>query len=287
MPPQTLKKGSKGLNLENWKVFSMGGKHMFTCGERKAEWYLNKKLAKLIGENEIQLTFKPKGYGFEEGEVFGLAGRVIQCVVTGEENDLQRHHIVPYCYRRWFPEEYKSKNHHDVVLVTYKIHEQYERQATIEKDQIAEDFGVKTLNEYNLEYTKILCEFSNERTKMLSRLHSIFKSYDIIPVDVIYDIFELVSKYSGINVEIIAKFNFIQLYKLYLLLKENFEKEFDKFKENKQVEFDHGYHVVKQLDTHEKIREFVIRWRKHFVNTMKPKYMPEGWRLNFRVKVEL
>ncbi|GAH04643.1 unnamed protein product, partial [marine sediment metagenome] len=93
--PQVLKKGSKGLNLENWRVFNEEGKHMFTCGENKAKWYLNKNLAKVTGKNEIHLTFEPQGYGYEDGEVFGLAGRVIRCVVTGHDEGLQRHHIVP------------------------------------------------------------------------------------------------------------------------------------------------------------------------------------------------
>ena len=44
---------------------------------------------------------------------------------------------------------------------------------------------------------------------------------------------------------------------------------------------------MKKLDSHEKIEEFVKMWRAHFVQTMKPKYMPEGWSINFRVKVEL
>lgn len=285
--PQTLQKGSKGLNVENWKVFSKEGKHMFTCGERKAKWYLDKKLATHKDEYEIQLTFTPKGYGYDEGEVFGLSGRIIQCVVSGENDGLQRHHIVPYCYRKWFPEEYKSKNHHDVVLVTYKVHEQYERFANIEKNQIAVDYGVKTLNEYNLQYTKLLCGYSQSKTKMLSRLHSIFRNYGNIPNDVISEILDSVAEHSGFSKEFLMNLNTIQLLKLYRYLRDKFDKEFDYFKQSTQKEYDHGYHVVKQLDTHEKIRDFVIRWRKHFVDTMNPPYMPDGWRIDFRIRVEL
>jgi hypothetical protein len=285
--PQVLKKGSKGLNLENWRVFNEEGKHMFTCGENKAKWYLDKNLAKISGDNEIHLTFEPQGYGYEEGEVFGLAGRIIRCVVTGHGEELQRHHIVPYCYRRWFPDAYKSKNHHDVVLVTYQIHEQYEQFADVEKDNVARDFGVKTLNEYNLEYTKLLCNFSREKTKMLSRVHSIFKNYGNIPNSVILEIYELVAENSCFYVDLLKELNIIQLLKVYLYLREKFTNEFADFKETHQDKYDHGYHVVQQLDTHEKIKDFVFRWRTHFIKTMNPPYMPEGWRVDFRVKVEL
>ena len=51
--------------------------------------------------------------------------------------------------------------------------------------------------------------------------------------------------------------------------------------------YDHGYHVVSKLDDHEKIVEFVRMWRQHFVDTMKPQFMPLGWSIDFRVKVEL
>jgi hypothetical protein len=285
--PQVLQKGSKALNLENWKVFSEEGKHMFTCGESKANWYLERNLAELKGEREIRLTFQPKGYGYDENETFGLAGRIIQCVVSGGNEGLQRHHIVPYCYRRWFPEEYKSKNHHDVVLVTYKVHEQYEQFANIEKDKIAKDFGVATLNEFNLEYTKLLCEFSKSKTKMLSRLHSIFKNYGNIPPEIILEIFGLVEQHSCFSVKLLKDLNILQLLKVYKYLREKFEKEFNYYKQIHQDTYDHGYHVVKQLDSHEKIREFVIRWRTHFIETMNPPYMPEGWRIDFKVNVEL
>ncbi len=59
-----LKVGSKNLNAENWEVYHPDGTHMFTCGEKKATWYLDKDLAKRTEDGKIQLTFEPKGNGF-------------------------------------------------------------------------------------------------------------------------------------------------------------------------------------------------------------------------------
>ena len=97
-----LKVGSKNLNAENWEVYHPDGTHMFTCGEKKATWYLDRDLAKRMADGKIILTFKPKGNGFEADEVFGKSIRESICVVTGVDEDLQRHHIVPYCYRIYF-----------------------------------------------------------------------------------------------------------------------------------------------------------------------------------------
>ncbi|MFW5847766.1 MAG: hypothetical protein ACOCVF_02490 [bacterium] len=285
--PQVLKIGSKNLNTENWKVFHPNGKHMFTCGEKKAYWYLERELAKNIGKKKIQLTFEPKGDGFESDEEFGLAGRIVQCVVSGEKEELQRHHIVPYCYRSWFPEEYKSKNHHDVVLVTYKIHEQYEMHASRFKDQLALEYGVPSLKECNLNYTKFLTDYANGRIKLLSRFHSIFRSSGNLPPEKIMEILRDVSMYTHIRLKLLLSFNYMQLYKLYRYLYSKHEKEFAYIKEENKKRFDHGMLLVSKLDTEEKLEEFIKRWRKHFIDTMNPPYMPIGWSIDFKVKVEL
>lgn len=285
--PQILQKGSKNLSVENWKVYHPNGKHMFTCGERKADWYLERSLAEVIGEKEIQLTFIPRGYGFKEEETFGLSGRNVVCVVTGESDDLQRHHIVPYCYRKHFKDEYKTKNHHDVVLVTYSVHQYYERLATQFKDELAIEYNVKNLNECNYEFTKELSAFVKIKIKTLSGLHSLFRAYGKLSNDKIIEILKLTAETSGLEYEFVRKLNYIQLYKLYTILKSHYNEEFEEFKKKKSLEFDHGYQVVKQLDTHEKIEEFVRRWRKHFVDTMNPPYMPDGWSIDFRCRVEI
>lgn len=287
--PQTLKIGSKNLGIENWKVLHKEGHHMFTCSERKATWYLKKKLAHIVkGEhNTIQLTFESKGYGFNENEIFGLAGREVRCVVTAEKDGLQRHHIVPYCYRTHFPDEYKSKNHHDVVLVTYKAHEEYERHAFDFKNQMAEIYNVPTLNELNLDYTKLLSEYSSDKVKMLSKLHSIFKNNGNIPDEIIVENLKHVVEYIPFSLKRICELNYMQLYKIYLYLRQKHQEDFEIFKEENKLKYDHGYHVVQKLDTHEKIENFVKMWRRHFIDTMKPKYMPLGWSVDFRVKVEL
>ena len=284
---QVLKEGSRGLSTENWKVFHPNGKHMFTCGERKATWYLDKNLAKQIGEKQIKLTFEPKGYGFNENEIFGLAGRKIRCVVTGESEGLQRHHIVPYCYRTHFDKKYKSKNHHDVVLVTYKIHQDYERLATQYKNKLAYEYGVKTLNDYNLEYTKALSNFYGNKVKTLSKLYSIFKNYGKIPQEVIVDNLRFVAKETGIEYKLLSTFTYIQLWKLYCLISKQYNTELNEFKKNNINKYNHGYELVKKLNSYHDISDFVYKWRKHFIDSMKPKYMPEGWSVDFRIKVNL
>lgn len=282
-----LKPGSKNLNSENWKVYHPNGRHMFTCGEKKATWYLDRGLAKRTADGKIMLTFEPRGDGFEDNEVFGRSIRESRCVVTGREDGLQRHHIIPYCYRTYFPEAFKSKNHHDVVLMNHKIHSDYEKEATRYKDEMAVMFGVKTISEFNLEYTTKLRTAGKENSILLNTLHSLFKGYGKLSQEIIQEKLMIISDATLIPIKTVSNYNYIQLYKMYLLLKEEHDNELDEFKKENRRLYDHGYHVVQKLDTEEKIEDFVKLWRNHFIDTMHPKFMPTGWSVNFRIKTKI
>lgn len=282
-----LKAGSNNLNAENWKVYHPNGHHMFTCGEKKANWYLDRDLAKVIGDGEIQFLFEPRGNGYENNEGFGRSVREMKCVVSGEKDNLQRHHIVPYCYRRYFPKEFKSKNHHDVVLINHDIHGEYEKTAHEYKDELARKYGVKTITELNIEYTAMIREVGSKNGIILNNLHSLFKSYGKMPREAIIEKLKFISDETGIDYEFMLTLNYIQLYKLYSELRKMHHEKMYKFKKEERHNFDHGYHVMQKLDTEDKLRDFIILWRKHFIDTMNPQYMPDGWSVNFRVKTNI
>jgi hypothetical protein len=283
-----LQVGSKNLSTENWKVYHPNGRHMFTCGEKKAFWYLERNLAKTInGERSIKLTFEPKGNGFEDNEIFGRSIRIVQCVVTGISDGLQRHHIVPYCYRTYFPEQYKSKNHHDVVLMNFEIHSEYEQKANVFKDEVAKIYDVKRIGELNTEYTAKLRELGKPNAIILNTIHSLFKTYGRLSQEAILEKLQYLADNTCIPFETLKKYNYIQFYKLYLLLRKQHIDELYHFKIDYRKEFDHGYHVVQKLDTEDKIEEFVKLWRNHFVDTMQPLFMPTGWSVDFRIKTKI
>ena len=282
-----LKLGSSNLNSENWEVYHPNGTHMFTCGEKKAKWYLDRDLAKRMDDSRIILSFEPKGDGFDKNEIFGKSVRKAICVVSGIGNDLQRHHIVPYCYRSYFPKEYKSKNHHDVVLINCEKHSEYEQQATIYKNVIAEMYCVKTINDYNLNYTEKLREIGKDSAILLNTINSIFRGHNKMSIDIKYKKIKIISERTGINFDVICNYNYIQLYKLFTIIRKEHEENVYQYKVVNRKYYDHGYHLVQKLNTEEKIKEFVKLWRKHFIDIMQPKFMPLGWSINFRVKTNI
>jgi hypothetical protein len=282
-----LKRGGKNLDLENWKVYHPNGKHMFTCAGKKARWYLDRDLAIQIGDFEIQFTFEPNGHGFADNEEFGRSIREAKCVVSGTKEDLQRHHIVPYCYRRHFPPIYKSKNHHDVVLMNHDIHSEYEIEAMKFKDELAGKYGVKTINEYNKAYSRMLREYNRDKTIVLSKINAIFRGYGKLSRNTIHENLHYISRYTELDLDFLMNCNYIQLMKLFQILQKEYTSDFFRFKQRHAQYYDHGWHLVKRLDTDEKIFQFVKSWRKHFVDTVNPQYMPIGWSINFRHKTKL
>jgi hypothetical protein len=260
---------------------------MFTCGEKKATWYLDRDLAYIDGDNKIVLTFTPKGSGFDDNEIFGKSVRENICVVTGRPDGLQRHHIVPYCYRTYFPNEFKSKNHHDVVLINHVKHSEYELEATKFKDEIARIYGIKTIAELNSEYTKKLREISSSTAIPMALIHSLFMSYGLIsPRNKIIKL-KQISEFTNIPYKTLCSYNYLQLYKIYLYLRDITENEKKEYKLDNRKYYDHGYHLSLKLDSDEKIKEFIKLWRKHFIKTIKPKHMPTGWSVDFRFKTKL
>ena len=243
-----LQIGSKNLSTENWKVYHPNGRHMFTCGEKKAFWYLERNLAEITNdERAIKLTFEPKGNGFEDNEIFGRSIRIVQCVVTGISDGLQRHHIVPYCYRTYFPEQYKSKNHHDVVLLNFEIHSDYEQKANVFKDEVARMYNVKTIGELNAEYTAKLRELGKPNAIILNTIHSLFKTYGRLTQETILEKLQYLANNTCIPFETLKGYNYIQLYKLYLLLRKQHIDELYHFKIDYRKQFDHGYQVSVQI----------------------------------------
>jgi len=277
--------GSRNLNKESWEIYHPNGKHMFTSGEKKVNWYISRNLAKIIGENKIQLTFTPNGIGFNENEKFGRSARKLICVITGKRDNLQRHHITPYSYRRFLNKKYKSRNHHDVVLINQKEHIKYEKKANEFKDKIAEQYNIKTIKNLNEEFYNNLNKIKKEYSVLLSALKFLFKThnnnnYNNEKINKL----KFISENCKISYEFLIKCNYIQLYKLYLLIKNEQKNQILIYRNNNKNKYDHGYLIVEKLNTEKKIKHFVKLWRKHFIKTTKPKYMPYGWSVNFRIK---
>lgn len=225
-------------------------------GERRMNWYLTKGLAEKVSESPptIKLKFEPAGEG-DAGDSYMLADRANQCVVCGQEQELTRHHVVPYSYRIHFPEECKRHTSYDVLPLCVKCHQKYELHA--------QDFRSQILNELKLKAGEIKLDLI--AAKAIKSATALLRHNDNIPAERKFLLEEKIKDFLGKNklsqadVENVAKME-------WKVVPDNFSSASKKVVE-----------TIKDLDV------FARRWRCHFVAMMNPAFLPAHWDIDKRL----
>lgn len=240
----------------NCRVQNPDGVHIFNCGEKKAKWYLKRNLANIIQQTPliIRLNFIPNGHGHANDE-FYLQERQNICVCCGKNEQLTKHHVVPYCFRRFFPDSFKNHTAYDVLPLCYECHEGYETFAQQFKKQLALEYSIESKsNKIVNSKLKKVCLYATallhgkkipqERHDMMMNVIRVYYNRDDLSKD---------------DLERAA------------LIKYNTNREDYKHE---------GQAVVEQLKSVDEINKFIIRWREHFLKHANPQYMPKYWCLD-------
>jgi len=250
----------------NWKMLDMDGQPMCMCGEDRADWYIKRGLAKLVSKHPpvFQLTFIPHGPGHRDhGAEYFLSEKESICVVCGS-TEVTRHHVVPYQYRRYLPLEYKSRRSHDILLLCLEHHEEYERHSLELQRVIAKRYGIEAGPLKN-EGREIAIKVGMISRTLLSR-----KLKDKIPAERRAELTRWVALHLGHDPD---DGDLMDLYLTALSLKHR----------RTLPEETHGYRVAQKLIEEGTIEDFVIEWRQHFIDKMKPAYLPIGWTVDLVV----
>jgi hypothetical protein len=238
----------------NCQVLSPNGILMFRCDDRKANWYLKKNLGEIVSKNPlvVKLNFEPNGLGNHNKE-FGLSDMLNICVVCGNDSHLTKHHVVPYCYRRYFPLEVKSHNHHDVLSVCVDCHEEYERHADTLKSEISINYNAPINGE--IEDYKDVIKYSKLSSTILGDTTNIPKSR-------IKEIRNRIKDFLGIK----------------RLTSQRLQKMIDI--KSRVIKKTHGQLVIEKVSN---IQQFVEMWRRHFIDKMDPKFLPNNWKIESKL----
>ena len=233
----------------NCQVLSPEGILMFRCDEKKLNWYLNRNLAALVEDDPktIQLKFQPNGLGNHDKE-YGLTLMENKCVQCGSEEYLTRHHVVPYCYRRFFPTELKSHNFHDVLSLCIDCHEGYEYHSFKWKEHLAEVYDAPINGEV----------MDNRELLRIKRIAYGILDNPNIPPKRLREMKSVIKEYYGIKSLRMSR------------IKEIAEMEIPVYTKT------HGEIVVSKLTD---IQEFIQMWRQHFIDNSDCKYLPENWNI--------
>lgn len=233
----------------NWKVLNPRGDLMFRSEEKRAQWYLKRNLAKIVSENVIQLLFEPNGHG-HVGDHYYLNEKHNRCVVCGGIEDLTKHHVIPRCYRRYFPDKIKSHTSYDVMPLCIPCHERYEESAFRLKQKIAVEYGMPVGGSAQCVDEKLW--------KVRKAAGALDRSSHTMPPERKEELLQLLREHYG---------------------KQDLTDEEIKVAAgvDHRLPYTHVYHgeyVISKTDG------FVARWRSHFVQTMNPQFLPDGWTLD-------
>jgi hypothetical protein len=253
---------SKEQIYGNCSVQHPDGHLMFRCDRRRADWYLSRSLADVVQEEPliIKLNFVPKGRGHID-EPYYLTAKENRCVVCGAEGNLTRHHAVPYCYRKWFPESIKSRSSHDVVPLCVDCHERYETFAFQLKKKLAVDYGVPL----DGQTTKVVDPTIQAR----KAAYALFQFGDRMPPERKAYMLSVVSDYLKKNAEDLTATD-IQSLSLPRDRRHKHTRSYGKLLVEKLTDFN----------------GFIRMWREHFLVHMKPQFMFEHWDVNHRLDDE-
>ncbi len=243
--------------LSEVKVLTQPSEHQpeysFTVSGKMAEWYLGfHKIAEVVEANEygtisiIRLLFPITA--MSRCVVSGLNKRILP------KKNFDQHHIVPQMYLKWFPKNTDLKQ--DIVYIEYKLHRQYEKKSFEFQKQIAKELGLKTFTEYQVElqaefYSKKVDE---KKQNVYSLANALARHGEKIPEERKNEMRKAVIEHFGYE----PSLEFLAEAKTQLI------KDITSY----------GKYV---LDKVPDLQEFAERWRQHFLDTMKPNFMPKYW----------
>lgn len=272
IPDFEIKRGKKFQHIlkekvyDNIEFYSPDDKLMFLGSQKKVDWYLKRNLIEQIEENKFKFLFKPKGngqYGDGEWDKTSLSMRCMfkqnVCVVSGRNTHLTRHHIVPAAYSKYFLFDDYHKNrmgHHDVVLLTSALHEEYEIKALYLKEKLCKKYDITPFKDSCKLQGKVFSSVKQGK-KLLDKNYIENNKY-----------------YKKELAEYCMRFNLN-------------EDQIEKFVEEREKDVNalngHYKELSEKLISLEMIQEFCEIWRKHFIDTMKPKFLPDEWSIKTQI----
>ena len=256
---------------DNCKMYSRDGVFLAICSSRRKNWYLKKGLATAINDHDFKLTFEQKGDGHVNDIPYMLEKKENRCVICGTSEGLTLHHIVPSCYRKLFPEEYKCSNHFDVVCACEICHDDYEKKAFLLKKQLIDQFAPER---------SVYVPSVEERNKDRARgaIFAIRKYYAKMPEDRKQHLFKILSEYFSQAVTIDNFEHVVQ------------ESEFqDSLSMKKKRVGEPDVQIKASFEGFLKegghLFSFIVMWRRHFVDTAQPKFLSPNWLENYKTRI--
>lgn len=240
--------------FENCIIQAPDGVCLSRCGLKKLNWYLGQELATLVCENPltIRLKFEPSGREGLDNPLL-LDGKPNICVVCGNDENLTRHHIFPYCFVRYMPLKYKLNSVHDIFPLCRACHNHYEKLSYEKKKELGK--------KYNLNVDGLPPGLYGKIRKTKASASALANHGSKMPTERKEYLISIVLDYLGKNEITEEDLNMLDNYNI------KDHPDYQRFSKS----------VIEKITDYD---QFVRDWREHFVTTMRPQFMPVNWSID-------
>jgi len=240
-----------------------------------------------------------------------------RCVVCGVARNFLRYHAVPTCYRCHFPPQYRCNGSHDVILLCVTCHEEASKHVFQLKQQLADEYQAP-LNWSNEEHRKQsaracaarraaaallrsgdsmpldrILELKSKLLEWRDHLHSereagsdsaipadIQEGLDALSSGIRKVLFEEEPTVSGEVIAAAHEAGKAGRYRTGEGSDSDGSRDGTVDNKGKSMRYDHGKVVAERVDD---IGALIRRFRAHFVETMKPRFLPSNWCVQHKV----
>ena len=198
-------------------------------------------------------------------------------MICGSEEDFSRFHVIPSVYRHFFPNELKAHKSHDVVIVCYICREKADRLYEQEKIRLSEFYNVPLI--VKIEEKEKLIKVINTAKFLCSNF---IKMPHKIKKEKLEDILEFINnKVNQVNYKDLFNNKWDDFSKIPKSIEEIHIGILQKIKNWKDPgeNSEGNLHGKLILEKFEKQEDFIKLWRKFFLDSLKPKFLPEDWKI--------
>ncbi|KAL3826919.1 hypothetical protein ACHAXA_005999 [Cyclostephanos tholiformis] len=300
---------------DNVYMLDVDREPMCTISMKKARWYIRKNIAEWsslknstnctaakktdskIGDEQdakcIRLLFEHNGSSkdpsrSEEGilsseALYLRSAKRNVCVACGRGGHIIRHYIVPYSYRSLMPPEYKSHMSHDIVILCPDCHLDCERHSKRRMKRMEDELREKDIMSTGAISRNDPVVDHPYLGHVRSCAIALIKWKDDMPNDRV-ELYEKVVRDYLISAcrNDDERTTLPKGKEMTELTKSQLEKACNVNHRVKNPNYVSGSEiVVRSLKGDARLLgQFIVDWRKHFVDTVNPRHMPTGWRVD-------
>ncbi|XP_050436824.1 exonuclease 3'-5' domain-containing protein 2-like isoform X2 [Adelges cooleyi] len=251
---------------DNCLMENVDGIVMSTCSHKKVDWYISQGLAKLVNDNPRTIRLNFPAEIKNRKDAFSIHFRDNICTVCGRTEHFRKKSIIPKEFVRHMPVEYKSHIPHDTLLLCYWCHI---RANTSDIEVRKRLFEICNVTEFKTnEHHKIPAYIKIIRSKHLAK--TLLKTGNKVPQHVAVKLKQEIADIY--NIELVR-------------LSDTFLEHLLNIKSLKYGSTSQQYNaaekVVEWFVQRGTLNEMKTIWRQHFIDTMKPKYLPALWSVTY------